>query len=492
MILAHNYQRAEVQDAADFVGDSLELARKAAATDAEVILFCGVHFMAETAKILSPGKTVLMPDKRAGCPMADMVTADGLRGAARRSIPDAVVVAYVNTTADGEGRGRRVLHQRQRARRSSGRFPADRQIIFVPDQHLGDWVRRQTGARHDPLARLLPHPRDHPARRHRGAARATHPGAKVMAHPECRREVLDLADVVTSTSGMLRYPESDDAPTYIVATEIGLLHRAAQAVSRARRSCRPSDCAVCPNMKLTTLDEGDRRAARGPQRDHRAAARSASGRCAPSSAWSSSGEATPCRVPTSPASGARPLQRRQFDVLVLGGGIAGLTAAISAARRWRVGLLTKAALRRHHHLPRPGRHRRRPRRVRLARTALPGHRQGRAPASATRTRCACSSTRGRTASASSWRSARASTASTARSCSASEGAHSVRARRARRRRRHRQRGLERPGRGGHDGQPRAALRGRVRHRPAHARRTLRRRPVAWTWTTASSRSTWPW
>ena len=211
VILAHNYQRAEVQEAADFVGDSLELARKAAATDAEVILFCGVHFMAETAKILSPQKTVLMPDPRAGCPMADMVTADAAAGAQGRA---------------PRRRGRRLRqHDAPRSRprptsaaraptpsRSSAASRPTSEIIFVPDQHLGDWVSRQTGREHDPLARLLPDPRAHPARRTSRRGGAEHPDAKVMAHPECPRAVVDLADVVTSTSGMLRYPRDRRRP----------------------------------------------------------------------------------------------------------------------------------------------------------------------------------------------------------------------------------------------------------------------------------------
>jgi len=143
VLLAHNYQRAEMQAAADFVGDSLELARKAAATDAEIILFAGVHFMAETAKILSPDKTVLMPDARAGCPMARMVSAADLR-TLKAEHPGAVVVAYVNTTAEVKAETD-ICCTSANAAQIVSRVPAGKEIIFVPDQHLGDWVQRQTG-----------------------------------------------------------------------------------------------------------------------------------------------------------------------------------------------------------------------------------------------------------------------------------------------------------------------------------------------------------
>lgn len=250
VILVHNYQRPEVQEAGDFVGDSLELSRTAAATDAEVILFCGVHFMAETAKILSPQKTVLMPDARAGCPMADMVTPEALR-ALKAEHPDAVVVAYVNTSAEVKAEAD-VCCTSANAPEVVARVPAEREIIFVPDQHLGDWVQRQTGRRmvlwpgYCPTHALI-QPEDIAARREE------HPDAKVMAHPECSRAVVDLADVVTSTSGMLRYPGTDDAPVYIVATEVGLL-----TGLRSRYPDRvfvpATEYAVCANMKLTTLE----------------------------------------------------------------------------------------------------------------------------------------------------------------------------------------------------------------------------------------------
>jgi quinolinate synthase len=250
VILAHNYQRPEVQDAADFVGDSLELARKAAATPQSVILFCGVHFMAETAHILSPQKTVLMPDPRAGCPMANRVTVEGLR-ALKAQHPDAVVVAYVNTTAAVKAETD-VCCTSSNAVEIVQRFAKDQQIIFVPDKNLGDWVERQTG-RTMILWDGYCHVHANIEVADIEARKADYPEAKVMAHPECPRAVLEMADMVTSTSGMLRYPGDDSASTYIVATETGLLHRLDQMYPD-RRFVAASLRSVCPNMKLTTLD----------------------------------------------------------------------------------------------------------------------------------------------------------------------------------------------------------------------------------------------
>ncbi len=250
VILAHNYQRPEVQDAADHTGDSLELARVAAGTDAKVILFCGVHFMAETAKILSPEKTVLMPEPRAGCPMADMATGDGLRRL-KAEHPGAVVVSYVNTSAEVKAETD-VCCTSANAVQVVERFPRDQEIIFVPDRNLGDYVNRMTGRR----MILWPgycHVHDKIAPAEVEAARAAHPDAVVLAHPECRREVLELADVVTSTSGMLREPRTNPAPAFIIATETGLIYRLEQLYPD-RRFVPVSSHVICPDMKLTTLE----------------------------------------------------------------------------------------------------------------------------------------------------------------------------------------------------------------------------------------------
>ena len=252
IVLAHNYQRPEVQDAADVVGDSLELARKAAATDAAVILFCGVHFMAETAKILSPDKTVLMPDPHAGCPMADMVTVEGLR-ALKAEHPEAAVVAYVNTSAEIKAEVD-VCCTSANAPEVVARIPAERPIIFVPDRNLGDWVAQRTGRTNMIMWQgYCPVHEDMTADEVRAALDA-HPGAELMAHPECAREVRDLATVITSTSGMLRYPGTSAARVFVVATETGLLHRL-QAMYPDREFVPAARGAVCPNMKRTTLDK---------------------------------------------------------------------------------------------------------------------------------------------------------------------------------------------------------------------------------------------
>jgi quinolinate synthase len=252
VILAHNYQRPEVQDAADFVGDSLELARKAASTDASVILFCGVHFMAETAKILSPGKTVLMPDTRAGCPMADMVTVEGLR-ALKAQHPDAAVVAYVNTSADIKAEVD-VCCTSANAPDVVATIPAAQPIIFVPDRNLGDWVAERSGRTNMIMWNGYCPVHEEMTAAEVSAALAAHPGAELMAHPECNHAVRALATVITSTSGMLRHPATSAAHSFIVATETGLLHRLRSLYPD--REFVPAACgAVCPNMKLTTLDK---------------------------------------------------------------------------------------------------------------------------------------------------------------------------------------------------------------------------------------------
>ena len=252
VILAHNYQRPEVQDAADFVGDSLELARQAAATDASTILFCGVHFMAETAKILSPAKTVLMPDTHAGCPMADMVTVEGLR-ALKAQHPGAAVVAYVNTSAEIKAEVD-VCCTSANAPDIVGRLPAEQPIIFVPDRNLGDWVAGRTGRTNMIMWNGYCPVHEEMTAVEVSAAVEAHPGAELMAHPECSREVRALATVITSTSGMLRYPATSAARVFVVATETGLLHRL-RKLYPDREFVPAARGAICPNMKRTTLDK---------------------------------------------------------------------------------------------------------------------------------------------------------------------------------------------------------------------------------------------
>jgi quinolinate synthase len=251
VILAHNYQLGEVQDIADYVGDSLELSRKAAAAEAEVIVFCGVHFMAETAAILAPRKTVLLPSLHADCPMARMIDAEGLRGL-KREHPGATTLCYVNTTAEVKAECD-ICCTSANAPQIVARLPVDTEIIFVPDQYLGAHVARLTGR---PLilwpgycpthARILPkHIRD---------KRAQYPDAEVIAHPECRPEVTDLADAVLSTGGMCRYARETDAEEIIVATEVGMIHRL-QRENPDKRFIPATEQAICPNMKQITLEQ---------------------------------------------------------------------------------------------------------------------------------------------------------------------------------------------------------------------------------------------
>jgi len=250
VILVHNYQRPEVQDIADFLGDSLELSRKAAGTDAEVIVFCGVHFMAETAKMLSPDRTVLMPDPRAGCPMADMITAAQLREE-RAKHNGATVVTYVNSSAA-------VKAESDYCCTSSNAVAVVKaieaeEIMFVPDRYLGDYVQRQTG-RHMHLWRgFCP---THVAIRPEDIERAReqHPDAEVLVHPECSPEVIKLADMALSTSGICKRARESAAETLIIGTEVGILHRLRR--DNPEKTFVPATArAVCPNMKLCTLEK---------------------------------------------------------------------------------------------------------------------------------------------------------------------------------------------------------------------------------------------
>ena len=248
VLLAHNYQLPEVQDVADYVGDSLGLSRQAAATEAEVIVFCGVHFMAQTAKLLSPQKTVLMPDVDAGCPMANMIGPAEVREL-RAQYPGAPVVAYVNTTAEVKAEvdicctsGNAVAIVRS--------LP-ERQIVFVPDQYLAAWVQAQV-----PEKELIPYPgccvvhvQIQPE--DVAALQAAHPAALTLAHPECPPDILALADHVTSTEGMVRFAQSSDATEFIVVTEREMTYRLSKEIPG--KVFYPLETAVCVNMKKTTL-----------------------------------------------------------------------------------------------------------------------------------------------------------------------------------------------------------------------------------------------
>lgn len=249
VILAHNYQLGEVQDIADFVGDSLDLSRKAAETDADVIVFCGVHFMAETAAILSPDKTVIMPDPEAGCPMADMIDDNQLR-AEKKKYPDATVVTYVNSTAAVKAESDWCCTSANAVRVVEA--VEGNQILFVPDKYLGAYVASKAPEKEFILwngfcpthARIIAE--DIAARR------AEHPDAVVMVHPECRPEVIAAADQVLSTGGMIAFAHETTAKEIIVGTEVGIIHRLKK--ENPEKDFYPvSELAVCPNMKKTDL-----------------------------------------------------------------------------------------------------------------------------------------------------------------------------------------------------------------------------------------------
>ena len=251
VILAHNYQPEEIQDLADFTGDSLGLSIQAAQTDAETIVFCGVRFMAETAAILSPGKTVLLPEKSAGCPMADMITAEQLIELKGKH-PDALVVCYVNSTAEVKAESDYCCTSANAVELVNS-LPKGRRIIFVPDQHLGRFVAERTGR--DLI--LWPgycttHVRI--TEDDIKAARAKYPDAIVMAHPECSEPVKALADELLSTGQMLKFAARSDAKGFIIATEIGIIH-ALKKQNPDAEFYPASERAVCPNMKKITLDK---------------------------------------------------------------------------------------------------------------------------------------------------------------------------------------------------------------------------------------------
>ncbi|MFU0781852.1 MAG: quinolinate synthase NadA [Thermoanaerobacterium thermosaccharolyticum] len=251
VILSHFYQRPEIQDIADFIGDSLELSRKAADTKADVVVFCGVHFMAETASILSPDKIVLLPNIGAGCPMAEMADYEGLKKL-KEEHPEACIVSYVNTTADVKTLSD-ICCTSANAVKVVNTIPRDREIIFVPDKNLGRYVEKMTGRKlilwqgycntHNKLTveEVL-------------LTKERYPNAKVIAHPECREEVLDIADGVFSTSGMIKYVGESEAKEFIICTEDGILHQL-QRKYLDKKFILPSNKLICPNMKKTKIED---------------------------------------------------------------------------------------------------------------------------------------------------------------------------------------------------------------------------------------------
>lgn len=256
VVLAHNYQRPEIFEVADFIGDSLELARQGTTVDADVIVFCGVHFMAETAKILNPEKTVLIPDLRAGCSLADSVTADELverRDALRRVYPDLQVVAYVNTTAAVKAVVD-VCVTSANAVRLVNSLPTNN-ILFVPDKHLGEYVQKETGKNVISWdGNCYVHHQITPENIRK--VKTGLPNVKVLVHPECRSDVVALADAVLSTSGMVKYAKQSEADEFLVVTECGLSDRLLVEVPEKHFY---KACKLCQFMKMITL-EGTRRA----------------------------------------------------------------------------------------------------------------------------------------------------------------------------------------------------------------------------------------
>ncbi|MDY0292755.1 MAG: quinolinate synthase NadA [Desulfuromonadaceae bacterium] len=250
LLMAHNYQRDEIQEIAHITGDSLALSIEAARTDKEVIVFCGVHFMAESAALLAPDKTVLLPRHDAGCPMADMVTAAGLR-AMKQQYPKATVVTYVNSSAAVKAESD-ICCTSSNAVNVVRSLDSD-EVILVPDRNLGRYIASQVDKTCHIWDGFCPtHERLSVAQVEQ--ARAAHPDAIFMAHPECTPEVLELADHICSTSGMYAYAAQSSAKTFIVGTELGILYRLRKE-NPDKNFILPSDGLICPNMKLTSLKD---------------------------------------------------------------------------------------------------------------------------------------------------------------------------------------------------------------------------------------------
>ena len=256
IVLAHYYQESEIQDLADFIGDSLALAQQAKKAQADVILFAGVHFMAETAKILNPTRTVLVPDMNAGCSLADGCPVDRFR-AWKARYPGAVVVSYSNCTAEVKAESDYICTS-SNAVKIVQAIPADRQVLFAPDKNLGRFVMKQTGR--DLVlwpGTCIVH--ETFSERKLIALKQKHPEAKIIAHPECEEQLLEMADFIGSTLQLLNYVENDNAGAFIVATESGILHqmkkRAPQKLLIAAPPVANCACNECPFMRLNTPEK---------------------------------------------------------------------------------------------------------------------------------------------------------------------------------------------------------------------------------------------
>ncbi len=256
VILAHHYQDAEIQELADAVGDSLELARKAREFEGDVIAFCGVWFMAETAKVLNPERVVAVPDRQAGCSLVDSCPVEELRAWRRRN-PDHVVVSYINTSVEVKAESD-ILCTSRNAVKIVNSIPADQPVLFLPDLNLGNWVRQQTGRQNMKIwqGACIVHA-TFPARR-LSKARAEHPSALVAAHPECPSDVLAMADFIGSTSSIVDWCASRDAEEFIVMTESGVRYSLEKLAPRKKFYFLPNEqcnCSECPYMRLNTLEK---------------------------------------------------------------------------------------------------------------------------------------------------------------------------------------------------------------------------------------------
>jgi quinolinate synthase len=256
VLLAHHYQESEIQELADWVGDSLELARKAREFDGDVIAFCGVWFMAETAKVLNPNRTVIVPDREASCSLVESCPVEPVR-AYRRRYPDHVIVSYINTSVEVKAESD-ILCTSRNAVQVVNSIPPEKTVLFLPDQNLGNYVQRQTGRRNMKIwqGACVVHA-TFPVRRV-VAAREEHPNAQIVAHPECPAAVLDMADFVGSTTAIVDWCVRSDAREFIVMTESGVNHSLRKLAPGktfyyvANENC---NCSECPYMRLNTLEK---------------------------------------------------------------------------------------------------------------------------------------------------------------------------------------------------------------------------------------------
>ena len=256
VILAHYYQEPEIQDMADFVGDSLELSRKAATTDADVILFCGVHFMAETAKIVNPNKKVIIPDMDAGCSLADSAPADSFREWIEQH-PDHIVVSYINCSADVKALSD-IICTSANAKKVVESIPKNKKILFAPDRFLGKYVMKETG-RDMVLWNGSCQVHEIFSEKALIELKAKHPQAQVVAHPECDENILIHADFIGSTSALIKYVNSSSNQQYIIGTEPGVIHQMQKNNLNKEFIPLPSNtgcaCNECPHMRLNTMEK---------------------------------------------------------------------------------------------------------------------------------------------------------------------------------------------------------------------------------------------